>query len=99
MAVTTRSTAPMSPQVTPARDPSNPPVQTPSPERARQGRNIRGMVTVLVVSIVVLLAAYGVMLALLGGQDDTSPNADIVSESNATGASETGAGAPPPVTQ
>jgi hypothetical protein len=35
-----------------------------SGQRARQGQNIKGMLVVLVVGIVLVAAAYGVMLAL-----------------------------------
>jgi hypothetical protein len=58
----------------------------PTKEQARQGQNIKGMVTVLVVSLLLVAAAYGVMLALLGGGEvasDPSPAADKIGETGA----------------
>jgi hypothetical protein len=56
----------------------------PTKEEARQGQNIKGMMTVLVVSTLLVVAAYGVLLALFGGAEtstDRSPAADITTES------------------
>lgn len=41
----------------------------PTREEARQGQNIKGMLTVLLVSLFLVIAAYGAMLALFGGSD------------------------------
>lgn len=41
----------------------------PTREEARQGQNIKGMLTVLLVSLFLVIAAYGVILALFGGSD------------------------------
>lgn len=57
--------------------------RSPPAQDARQGRNVSGMVTVLVISLVLILAAYGVFLALFGGQPDPSPGVDISTEPNA----------------
>lgn len=68
----------------------------PTQEEARQGQNIKGMVTVLVASLILVVVAYGVMLALFGGGEttDASPGADITSESSANPG--LAPGAPPP---
>lgn len=61
----------------------NRPKRTPDAQDARQGRNVRGMVSVLVISLVLLLAAYGVFLALFGGGDeDGVPMTDIPNTAN-----------------
>ncbi len=58
-------------------------VRAPRAQDARQGRNVTGMVSVLVVSLVLILIAYAVFIALFGGQPDPSPAADISTEPNA----------------
>lgn len=45
-------------------DPNQPATKNISVQRARQGQNVKGMIWVLVVSIVLVVAAYAVMLAL-----------------------------------
>jgi hypothetical protein len=52
-----------------------------SAQRARQGQNIKGMVWVLIVSILLVVGAYGVMLAL------SAQPASVVNESRAEAAS------------
>lgn len=59
----------------------------PTREEARQGQNIHGMVAVLIVSTLLVVAAYGVLLAVFGGgeaRSDRSPAADLTTESSAT---------------
>ena len=58
-------------------------VRAPRAQDARQGRNVSGMVSVLVISLVLILLAYGVFIAFFSGQTDPSPAADIASEPNA----------------
>lgn len=70
----------------------------PTKEEARQGQNIKGMVSVLVISLLLVGAAYGVLLAFFSGGEttiDRSPAADIVSETNSA-APATGPVAAPP---
>lgn len=83
------------PGFTSAVDPDVEVIQTPTPEAARQGRNIRGMLAVLVVSIVVLIAAYGVMLALLGGHNEAEETARAQAAAEASEAAPA-AGQPQP---
>ena len=45
-------------------DPDQPTTKNISAQRARQGQNVKGMIWVLVVSIVLVVAAYVVMLSL-----------------------------------
>jgi hypothetical protein len=57
----------------------------PNPEQASQGQNVKGMMWVLVIGIISVVAIFAAMVAISGGreQTDTSPAADINSESNA----------------
>lgn len=57
--------------------------RTPRAQDARQGRNVSGMVSVLVISLVLILLAYGVFIAFFSGQTDPSPATDIAGEPNA----------------
>ncbi len=45
-------------------DPNQPATKNISVQRARQGQNVKGMIWVLVVSVVLVVAAFAVMLAL-----------------------------------
>ncbi|MDP3493526.1 MAG: hypothetical protein Q8R82_10445 [Hyphomonadaceae bacterium] len=45
-------------------DPDQPATKNISVQSARQGQNVKGMIWVLVVSIVLIVAAYAVMLSL-----------------------------------
>jgi len=45
-------------------DPDQPTTKNISAQRARQGQNVKGMIWVLVVSMVLVVAAYVVMLSL-----------------------------------
>ena len=45
-------------------DPNQPPTKNIPVQQARQGQNVKGMIWVLVISIVLVVAAYAVMLAL-----------------------------------
>lgn len=68
----------------------------PTKEEARQGQNIKGMVSVLVISLLLVGAAYGVLLAFFGGGEttaDRSPAADITTE---TGSAAPAVPAAPP---
>lgn len=47
-----------------------PPSATVTKTEARQGQNVRGMLTVLVVSLLLIAALYGVMLALTTQTDN-----------------------------
>jgi hypothetical protein len=50
-------------EVTPQGPPTGPSLR-PTGEKARQGQNIRGMVAVLIVGTLLVILAFGVMLAL-----------------------------------
>ncbi len=56
--------------VTPHRTNLDAPTRTPDAQDARQGRNVRGMVSVLVISLILILAAYGVFVAMFGGGEE-----------------------------
>jgi len=58
----------------------------PNREQARQGQNVKGMIWVLVIGIVAVVSIFAAMVAMSGGgeQTDSSPGADITSESNPT---------------
>jgi hypothetical protein len=51
-------------EVSPQGSPTGPSLR-PTAEKARQGQNIRGMTAVLIVGTLLVILAFGVMLALL----------------------------------